>query len=311
MLNFDELLKNPRAKQALKLLLEYDELVFETDFVASFSPNYQANYVTSNTINKNNIKTDNIKIENSSPKTHEKPIVRMQDAVLKNTENVKPIEFDEAFEDVKEKPIKCYDVDLSDVKTIDDLKLRVNNFNGCNLKTKNTNTVFCDGALSSEILIIGEAPGEEENDNKIPFCGKSGKLLMEALKSIGLHRSENLLITNTVFYRPPLNRNPTDDEIQSCKPFVEKLIEISNIKYIICVGGISLKTYIGFDSISSSRQKLAEIKVGEKAIQATAVYHPSYLLRSPLKKKDMFFDLLWIKENLLQNTFKNALHKNV
>ena len=122
---------------------------------------------------------------------------------------------------------------------------------------------------------------------------------MAALKSIGLERDTDFFITNTVFYRPPQNRAPTDLEIQSCKPFVEKLIELTDVKYIICVGGTSLKAYIGFDSISASRRKMCDLQIGLKTVKATAVYHPSFLLRSPFKKKDMFYDLLWIKNNFL------------
>ena len=191
---------------------------------------------------------------------------------------------------------------LADKATnLTDLKGYVENFQGCELKQFANNTVFADGNPNAKILLIGEAPGSTEDEQGIPFCGESGKLLDSMLNTIGITRTQNAYITNTVFWRPPANRRPTNDEINICKPFVEKHIALIKPKLIILVGNtatISLLgknegiTQIRQNNYSYTNQYLSE------SIVTTALFHPAYLLRQPMQKKATWFDLLKIKKLL-------------
>ena len=192
---------------------------------------------------------------------------------------------------------------LADKATnLEELKHAVMNFDGCDLKNAAKNTVFADGVDSAKIMLLGEAPGATEDEKAIPFCGESGMLLDEMLASIGLSRKTNVYITNTVFWRPPANRAPTKEEISICKPFVEKHISLVNPSVIILVGGVAAKSLLGDHAqISKVRKEYYHYKNPylRVPIIVTAIFHPAYLLRSPLSKKDSWFDLLKIKQKFL------------
>ena len=193
--------------------------------------------------------------------------------------------------------------DLADKSTnLKELRHAVMNFDECDLKKGAKNTVFADGVDSAKIMLLGEAPGATEDEKSIPFCGESGILLDEMLASIGLSRKTNVYITNTVFWRPPANRAPTKEEISICKPFVEKHISLVNPSVIILVGGVAAKSLLGDHvQISKVRKEYYHYKNPylRVPIIATAIFHPAYLLRSPLSKKDSWFDLLKIKQKFL------------
>jgi len=183
-------------------------------------------------------------------------------------------------------------------KSSDELKAIVENFDGCALKNFATNTVFCDGQPNAEILIIGEAPGATEDKQGIPFCGESGKLLDKMLKTIGLERKKNIYITNTIFWRPPANRRPTPEEIKICHPFVEKHIQLFAPKLIILVGSTAATALLGKkESITYVRENYYHYtnQYLKEPILTAALFHPAFLLRSPYKKKDTWFDLLKIR----------------
>lgn len=180
-----------------------------------------------------------------------------------------------------------------------ELRQIVENFEGCELKNFATNTVFADGIESAEIMLIGEAPGATEDEKGIPFCGESGKLLDNMLAAIGISRTKNAYITNTIFWRPPANRKPTDHEISICRPFVEKHIALIKPKLIILVGSTATTSLLG------KNQGITFIRQNDypytnqyltDAITTTAIFHPAYLLRQPMQKKVTWFDLLKIKE---------------
>lgn len=188
--------------------------------------------------------------------------------------------------------------------TIDDLRKVVQNFDGyIDIKNLATNTVFSEGNPESDIMIIGEAPGNNEDLEGRPFCGQSGQLLDNMFKAIGLKR-EDLYITNTLFWRPPGNRTPTEEEIAICRPFVEKHISLINPKIIIFMGATALKDLIETNlTITKARRQLFDYTnqyLGEKIIKTTPLFHPSYLLRQSNKKKDAWGDLLFI-QNVLDN----------
>lgn len=182
-------------------------------------------------------------------------------------------------------------------KTLAQLKEIVQNFDGCPLKLTATNTVFADGSEKAKIMLIGEAPGANEDLEGIPFCGQSGKLLNNILLSIGLKR-EDVYITNTVFWRPPANRRPTAEELNICRPFVEKHIALLNPEVILLVGATAVEALLGAEaSMHEIRADYKDYKnqYMDKVIKTAVIFHPSYLLRQPQKKKLMWFDMLKIK----------------
>ena len=181
--------------------------------------------------------------------------------------------------------------------TLAELEAAVRGFGGCTLKKTATNTVFCDGNPAANIMLIGEAPGASEDQQGIPFCGKSGQLLDRMLASIGLNRA-SCYITNVLFWRPPGNRRPTDEELAICKPFVEKHIALINPMILILIGGTATAALLDNTvGITKLRQKSHIYTNGylDHDIPTFALFHPSYLLRQPLHKKLAWEDLLAIK----------------
>jgi uracil-DNA glycosylase family 4 len=184
---------------------------------------------------------------------------------------------------------------------VSELREMVENFQGCLLSKTATNTVFADGIESSKVMLIGEAPGATEDEKGIPFCGDSGKLLDNIIASIGLTRDKNVYISNTVFWRPPGNRRPTDEELKICLPFVEKHIALVNPDILIMVGSTASYSLFGdLGPVSKQRQKLFKYKnkYVEKEIDSVVIFHPSYLLRQPIQKKAAWDDMLFIKSEL-------------
>lgn len=184
-------------------------------------------------------------------------------------------------------------------RNLEELKKLLMDFDGCGLKKLANKTVFADGNPQSSIMFIGEAPGSSEDAQGIPFCGESGKLLDNVLASINISREHNAYITNTVFWRPPANRQPTQEEIDICRPFVEKHIALINPKLIVLVGNVAATSLLGKNAgISKIRQEyyLYTNQYLSKAIQTTSIFHPAYLLRQPMQKKTTWYDLLKIHE---------------
>jgi len=189
------------------------------------------------------------------------------------------------------------------IKTLAELEAAVRAFDGCAIKKTASKTVFADGNPQAKIVIIGEAPGGEEDKQGIPFCGPSGKLLDRMLAAIGLDRTL-VYISNTVFWRPPGNRQPTHEETSICLPFVEKHIALVAPKLLILSGGTATTTLLGKEvSISRLRGKFYEYENAYLAapIPTVVTYHPSYLLRSPAQKRLAWDDLLMIKGFLAKN----------
>jgi uracil-DNA glycosylase family 4 len=186
---------------------------------------------------------------------------------------------------------------------IQELKQIVNNFDGCSLKKMASNTVFADGNANANIMVIGEAPGNNEDLQGVPFCGDSGKLLDEIFNSINLNRRDNLYITNTIFWRPPGNRQPTNEELAICRPFLDRHIELFNPQLIILVGATAMNNIIGNDKkISDYRGQFYEFDFPplNRKINSFTIFHPSYLLRQSSKKKITWLDMMKIEEFLLQ-----------
>lgn len=189
--------------------------------------------------------------------------------------------------------------------SIEELREVVAAFDGCELKKLANKTVFADGNPAAPVMFIGEAPGADEDREGIPFCGVSGQLLDKMLAAIGLSRKENSYITNMIFWRPPGNRAPTQDEIDICRPFVDRHIMLAKPKLIVLVGGISAKGMLGAtDGITRLRTKTHALQVpgAEAPLTAFAMYHPAYLLRQPTHKALAWQDLLKIKNYLKEQS---------
>ena len=186
--------------------------------------------------------------------------------------------------------------------TLEELRQALENFEGLSIKKTATNTVFADGNPKADVMAIGEAPGANEDEEGIPFCGVSGKLLDQVLASIELSRAKNLYITNSIFWRPPGNRKPSAEENAVCLPFVEKHIALIKPKLILLVGSTSASALLNStETISRLRSKFYQYQncYLETAIPVAVIFHPSYLLRQPLQKKTVWFDLLKIKKTFL------------
>ena len=187
------------------------------------------------------------------------------------------------------------------------LRQVVEQFSGLAIKKTATNTVFCDGNPQASVMFIGEAPGAEEDKQGIPFCGQSGQLLDTMLSFIDLRRSENFYITNTLFWRPPGNRRPTPEEIEICRPFVEKHIFLKQPKLLILVGGTAIASVLQ-ENVGISRMRGQFFSYTnaylKHAIPVTAIFHPAYLLRSPIKKKLVWQDLLMIRRYMREHAIQ-------
>lgn len=186
-------------------------------------------------------------------------------------------------------------------QSIDELRQAIMNFDGCDLKMTATHTVFSDGNPEAKIMIIGEAPGADEDRQGRPFVGLSGQLLDRVLASINLSRAQNIYISNIISWRPPGNRTPTPHEIALCQPFIERHIELIAPKILILVGGVSAKTLLNTnEGIMKLRGRWHEFKTAamQTPIKTMATYHPAFLLRSPGQKAAVWKDLLLVQEEM-------------
>ena len=188
-------------------------------------------------------------------------------------------------------------------KTLDELKAALAAFEGCALKATATNLVFADGNPAAKIMLVGEAPGADEDRQGKPFVGVSGQLLDRMLASIGLDRT-NVYITNVIPWRPPANRTPSAAEIAACLPFVQRHIALVNPQVLVLVGAISAKTLLETtDGIMKLRGRWRTYRTPDMPaeIPVLPTYHPAYLLRQPSQKRDSWRDLLSIKQKIANN----------
>jgi uracil-DNA glycosylase family 4 len=193
--------------------------------------------------------------------------------------------------------------------SVSELRTAVEAFEGCALKGTARNTCFADGVDDAPVLVIGEAPGKDEDEQGKPFVGRSGQLLDRMLGQIGLSRRENVLISNTIYWRPPGNRDPTQGEIVACLPFVERLIELKQPRLLILTGKAAAHTVLKReDGVMKLRgRRLSYTREGlATPINAMVMLHPAYLLRQPQQKRVAWADLLlaeaWLEELGVQRT---------
>lgn len=185
-------------------------------------------------------------------------------------------------------------------RTVQELEEALRAFDGCPLKETATNLVFGDGNPNAKVMLIGEAPGADEDRQGKPFVGVSGQLLDRMMAWIGLDR-RHFYITNILYWRPPGNRPPTAAEVAACLPFVERHIELVDPEILVLVGGSSAKTLLGRnEGIMRLRGQWFQYQSPRMArpIPASALYHPAYLLRAPAQKREAWRDLLALKQRL-------------
>ena len=190
--------------------------------------------------------------------------------------------------------------ELAAIGDLESLRARLDTFGGCALKATAMNTVFGVGPADADLMIIGEAPGEQEDRQGVPFVGPSGNLLNLMLNAIGLAR-EQVYFTNTIFWRPPGNRTPTPMEVQSCKLFLHRQISLVQPKVLLLVGGGAAKSLLQrTEGIMRLRGRWFDVVVAGATdpIPAIATLHPAYLLRSPAQKREAWQDLQLIRNRL-------------
>jgi DNA polymerase len=182
--------------------------------------------------------------------------------------------------------------------TLDVLGARLAAFDGCGLKATAKNLCFYRGAAKARLMLIGEAPGRDEDLEGKPFVGRAGQLLDKMLAAIGLGEAD-VHITNIVYWRPPGNRTPTPQEAQVCRPFLERQVELVAPELVVLLGGAAAKHMLGVaEGIMRVRGKWRELDIGNLKARAIATLHPAYLLRTPAAKRLAWRDLLTIKAAL-------------
>ncbi|MFV3128216.1 uracil-DNA glycosylase [Niveispirillum sp. KHB5.9] len=194
----------------------------------------------------------------------------------------------------------------SAAKSLDELKDALSAFDGCALKKTATNLVFGTGSRQARIMLIGEAPGENEDRQGLPFVGPAGQLLDRMLGAIGLDRhaddpAKAVYITNMLPWRPPGNRSPTDSEIAACMPFMVRHIELLAPDFLIFAGGISAKAMLNrTEGITRLRGRSFDYGSAglKKPVVAMPMLHPAYLLRNPDAKREAWKDMLALKLRL-------------
>jgi DNA polymerase len=189
-----------------------------------------------------------------------------------------------------------FEISADKADNLEKLKRSIKNIKNCNLKNNATNMVFSDGNPKSKIMLIGEAPGANEDEEGLPFVGRAGALLDKMLAAIDLDRKK-VYISNIINYRPPDNRRPSDDEINRYLPFITKHIEIINPKVLILLGSTAMNALIGSEVvISKMRGKWIEKKFGNCKTSVLITFHPAFLMRQPTQKKLAWIDLKMIRD---------------
>ena len=182
--------------------------------------------------------------------------------------------------------------------SLEELRAILVRFDGCALKATATQLVFADGNPKSRLMLVGEAPGRDEDIEGLPFVGRSGKLLDQMLAAIGLDRT-SVYIANIVPWRPPGNRTPTPQESAICLPFTLRQIELANPDVLVCLGNPSTQTLLSLkEGITRTRGRWFNFHTGTRDIRAMPTLHPAYLLRQPLSKRLAWRDFLAIKKAL-------------
>jgi uracil-DNA glycosylase family 4 len=203
-----------------------------------------------------------------------------------------PLESPQLVEDARALAERC--------TSLAELEAAVRAFEGCALKRTAKNTVFADGTPGAPVMIVGEAPGADEDRLGKPFVGVSGQLMDRMMASINLTRDGGFYITNILFWRPPGNRTPTLAEQAMCLAFTRRHIELAKPKLLVLAGGVAAKAVLDTtDGIMRLRGKWAGYRLGDGTeLPTMPTFHPAYLLRTPASKRQSWQDLLAIDRKL-------------
>ncbi len=184
--------------------------------------------------------------------------------------------------------------------SIAELEAAVRAFEGCALKRTAKNTVFADGVVGSPVMIVGEAPGADEDRLGKPFVGVSGQLMDRMFDAIGMSRERDLYITNILFWRPPGNRTPTLAEQAICLAFTRRHIELARPKLLVLAGGTAVKAVLDTtEGITRLRGKWTTLRLDDGTeVPTLPTFHPAYLLRTPASKRQSWWDLLSLQKRL-------------
>ncbi|HZP99227.1 MAG TPA: uracil-DNA glycosylase [Reyranella sp.] len=203
-----------------------------------------------------------------------------------------PIESPQLVEDARALAARC--------TTIAELEAAIRAFEGCALKRTAKNTVFADGVAGAPLMIVGEAPGADEDRLGKPFVGVSGQLMDRMLEAVGRSRERDTYITNILFWRPPGNRTPTLAEQAICLAFTRRHIELARPKVLVLAGGTSAKAILDTtEGITRLRGKWTTLTLDDgTSVPTLPTFHPAYLLRTPASKRQSWWDLLAIDKKL-------------
>ncbi len=188
----------------------------------------------------------------------------------------------------------------AEAKSLDELRAIMDAYDGCGLKHRATQLCFADGNPAADIMLVGEAPGSEEDLQGKPFVGRAGQLLDRMLKAIGLDRTK-VFIVNTVPWRPPGNREPSPEEMALCQPFLHRQIELVAPKLLVTLGNVPTKALFQTSTgIMRMRGQWKDLSIGSHRVPAIAMFHPAYLLRQPGQKGLAWRDWLALKMRIDQ-----------
>jgi len=203
-----------------------------------------------------------------------------------------PLESPQLVEDARALAERC--------TTLAELEAAVRAFEGCALKRTAKNTVFADGTPGAPVMIVGEAPGADEDRLGKPFVGVSGQLMDRMMEAIGLTREGGFYITNILFWRPPGNRTPTLAEQAMCLAFTRRHVELAKPKLLVLAGGVAAKAVLDTtEGIMRLRGKWASYRLSDGTeLPTMPTFHPAYLLRTPASKRQSWQDLLAIDKKL-------------
>ncbi len=203
-----------------------------------------------------------------------------------------PLESPQLVEDARELARRC--------ATITELEAAIRAFEGCALKRTAKNTVFADGVPGAPVMVVGEAPGADEDRLGKPFVGVSGQLMDRMFAAIGMSREHDLYITNILFWRPPGNRTPTLAEQAICLAFTRRHIELARPKVLVLAGGTAAKAVLDTtEGIMRLRGKWTKVRLDDGSeLPTLPTFHPAYLLRTPASKRQSWYDLLALDKKL-------------
>ena len=217
-----------------------------------------------------------------------------------NAELLNIIDYNYIFDEKPIKRIKTKPTLENSKSRLDSLKNKIGAIENCDLKKNASKIVFSDGNIQSPIMIVGEGPGQKEDELGKPFVGDAGNLLNKMLKAINVNR-DKIYITNVVNYRPPNNRKPEPNEINRYSEFLKEHISIINPKILILMGSTAMEAILGSNKrISQERGQWKEVIIKQKNYKTIVTFHPAYLLRKPDQKKFSWEDLKIIRKKIDQ-----------